>query len=52
MWGSLLVESFARPWARQVVALALTELTITLIILNLRQTAERADRAAERITTM
>lgn len=49
MWDSLLVGALARPWARQAAALALAALTITLFILNLRRTAERAGRAAERI---
>ena len=49
MWGSLLIGALARPWVRQVVALALAALTITLFILNLRSTAERAGRAAERL---
>jgi len=48
MWVSLLTGILARPWARRVAALALAGLTITLFILNLRRTAERAGRAAER----
>ncbi len=48
MWASLSIGLLARPWARQVVALALAALTITLFIVNLRRTAERAGRAAER----
>ena len=48
MWVSLLTGILARPWARGVAALALAGLTITLFILNLRRTAERAGRAAER----
>jgi hypothetical protein len=48
MWGSLVVWLLARPWARRVATLALLALTITLFIINLRHTAERAGRAAER----
>ena len=48
MWGSLVVGLLARPWARQLAGFALAALTITLFILNLRRTAERAGRAAER----
>ena len=49
MWGRLLAVIFARPWARRVAGYALVALTITLFILNLRRTAERAGRAAERL---
>ncbi len=49
MWASLTVGLLARPWARRVAALALVVLTITLFMLNLRRTAERAGRAAERL---
>ncbi|MFN7177809.1 MAG: hypothetical protein ACK4MX_13120 [Thermaurantiacus sp.] len=49
MWGSLLTDILARPWVRQVAAIALVALTITLFIFNLRRTAERAGRAAERL---
>lgn len=49
MWGSLAVGLLARPWARRVAGLALATLTITLFILNLRRTGERAGRAAERL---
>ncbi|MGY6696034.1 MAG: hypothetical protein ACXIUW_08415 [Roseinatronobacter sp.] len=49
MWASLTVGLMGRPWARRVAALALALLTITLFILNLRRTAERAGRAAERL---
>ncbi|GAA0287335.1 hypothetical protein GCM10008966_05120 [Rhodovulum strictum] len=52
MWASLLAGLLARPWARRVAALALVALTITLFILNLRRTAERAGRAAERLETL
>ncbi|NPD18896.1 hypothetical protein HNS34_05595 [Rhodophyticola sp. DY48A3-103] len=49
MWGSLTAGLLARPWARRAAALALSLLTIALFILNLRRTAERAGRAAERL---
>ena len=52
MWGSLLAGILARPGARRVGVLALAALTITLFILNLRRTAERAGRAAERLGQM
>jgi hypothetical protein len=52
MWGSLLAGIFARPWARRAAGFALAALTITLFILNLRRTAERAGRAAERLETL
>ena len=52
MLGSLAVGLLARPWARQMVALALAALTITLFILNFRRTAERAGRAAERLENL
>ena len=49
MWGGMLVGLLARPWARRVAGFALAALTIILFILNLRRTAERAGRAAERL---
>jgi hypothetical protein len=52
MWGKLVFGLLARPWARRVAALALVALTITLFILNLRRTAERAGRAAERFDNL
>ncbi|HBG99557.1 MAG: hypothetical protein JKP98_13170 [Rhodobacteraceae bacterium] len=52
MWASLLSGLLARPWARRAAALALVALTITLFILNLRRTAERAGRAAERLENL
>jgi hypothetical protein len=52
MWGSLVFGLLARPWVRRVAALALVALTITLFILNLRRTAERAGRAAERLDNL
>ena len=48
MWASLKVGLLARPWARRMAAYALVALTIALFILNLRRTAERAGRVAER----
>ena len=48
-WGGLVAGILARPWARRAVGIALAALTITLFILNLRRTAERAGRAAERM---
>jgi hypothetical protein len=48
MWDSLVVGLLARPWARRMAAYALVALTVTLFIVNLRRTAERAGRAAER----
>jgi hypothetical protein len=52
MWGSLVLGLLARPWAQRLAALALVALTITLFILNLRRTAERAGRAAERFDNL
>ena len=52
MWASLVVGLMARPWARRVAGLALAVLTIALFILNLRHTAERAGRAAERLENL
>jgi hypothetical protein len=52
MWGKLVFGLLARPWARRAAALALVALTITLFILNLRRTAERAGRAAERLDNL
>ena len=49
MWGGLLAGLLARPWARRAAGFALVALTITLFLLNLRRTAERAGRAAERL---
>ncbi|MCL1629891.1 hypothetical protein M3N55_14235 [Roseibaca sp. V10] len=49
MWGSLIVGLLARPWARRAAGLALVVLTVTLFILNLRRSGERAGRAAERL---
>jgi len=52
MWASVVVGLLARPWARRVAALALLALAIALFILNLRRSAERAGRAAERLETL
>ena len=52
MWASLAVGLLARPSARRVAAIALALLTITLLIVNLRRTAERAGRTAERLETL
>jgi hypothetical protein len=52
MWGRLLAGILARPWARRAAAYALAALTITLFILNIRRTAERTGRAAERLDNL
>jgi hypothetical protein len=52
MWGSLLAGILARPWARKAARLALAGLTITLFLLNLRRSGERAGRAAERLDNL
>ena len=52
MWASLVVGLLARPWARRAAAIALALLTISLFIVNLRRTAERAGRTAERLETL
>jgi len=52
MWASLLAGILSRPWARQVAGLVLVVLTIILFMINLRRTAERAGRAAERLETL
>jgi len=52
MWGSLVVRVLTRPWARHLTVYALTALTITLFILNLRRTAERAGRTAQRLENL
>ena len=49
MWAGLLAKFLGRPWARRAAGYALIALTITLFILNIRRTAERAGRAAERL---
>jgi hypothetical protein len=52
MWGELLTGILGRAWARRVSGFAFAALTIALFILNLRRTAERAGRAAERLDQM
>ena len=52
MWARLAVGLMAQPWARRVAGFVLVALTITLFIVNLRRTAERAGRAAERLETL
>ncbi len=52
MWASFLAGILARPSARRAAALSLVALAIALFILNLRRTAERAGRAAERLETL
>ena len=52
MWSGFVVGLLARPWARRVAATALVALTITLFILNIRRTAERTGRAAERLKNL
>ena len=52
MWASLAVGLLARPWARRMAAYALVALTIALFVINLRRTAERAGRVAERLETL
>ena len=52
MWASLVVGLLAHPWVRRATGYALVALTVTLFILNLRRTAERAGRAAERLENL
>ena len=52
MWGSLFTRILARPWARRAISIALIVLTIILFLFNLRRTAERAGRAAERLENL
>jgi hypothetical protein len=52
MWGSLPTGILAGPWTLRVAGYVLVALTITLIILNIRRTAERAGRAAERLENL
>ena len=49
MLGRLLAGILTRPWVRRVAGYALVAVTITLFILNIRRTAERAGRVAERM---
>jgi hypothetical protein len=51
-WRPLLARVIAQPWARRAAGYALMALTVTLFILNLRRTAERTGRAAERLENM
>jgi type II secretory pathway component PulJ len=52
MWGRLFTGILARPWARHAISIALIGLTIILFLFNLRRTAERAGRAAERLENL
>ena len=52
MLGGLFTGILARPWAPRAASLALVALTIILFLLNLRRTAERAGRAAERLQNL
>jgi len=52
MWGSLPTGILAGPWTLRVAGYVLVALTITLFILNIRRTAERAGRAAERLENL
>jgi type II secretory pathway component PulJ len=49
MCGSLFTGILVRPLARRAAAIALVVLAIILFLFNLRRTAERAGRAAERL---
>jgi hypothetical protein len=49
MWGAMFAGIIARQWARRMAGIGLVALTIALFILNLRRTAERAGRAAEKL---
>lgn len=52
MWGGLFTDTIVRPWVRRIAAIALVALTIILFLFNLRRTAERAGRAAERLQNL
>jgi hypothetical protein len=52
MWGTLVAGVLARPEARRAAAITLAALAITLFLLNLRRSGERAGRAAERLDHM
>lgn len=52
MWGCLLAGISGRPWARRAAGYALVALAITLMLFNIRRTAERAGRAAERLKNL
>ena len=49
MWASLMAGLLAQPWARRAAGFTLAVLTITLFLINLRRSGERAGRAAERL---
>lgn len=52
MWGGLMGGLPARPWAQRAAGYAALALTILLFIFNLRRTAERTGRAAERLENL
>ena len=52
MWDGLFVGILAQPWVRRAIINALVVLTIILFLFNLRRTAERAGRAAERLENL
>ena len=52
MWGGMLAGILARPWARRLAGFTLAALTMTLFLLNLRRSGERAGRAAEQLETL
>ena len=52
MWGSLLAGILTRPWAWRVAGFALAALTVSLFLLNIRRTGERAGRATERLENL
>ena len=52
MWAAMFAAMLGRKWARRLAGIGLLMLTITLFLLNLRRTAERAGRAAERLKQM
>jgi hypothetical protein len=52
MWGNLVAGILARPLARKAAGFALVALTVSLFLLNLRRTGERAGRAAERLENL
>jgi uncharacterized membrane protein len=52
MWGGLFDGIISRAWAWRLAGLVLVALTIILFLFNLRRTAERAGRVAERIENL
>jgi uncharacterized membrane protein len=52
MWGGLFDGIIARAWAWRLAGLVLVALTIILFLFNLRRSAERAGRVAERIENL